>query len=234
LTAGSDAGQPTSDDPRQDAPPSIAAPADHTGAIEDYALIGNCQSAALVSRYGSIDWLCWPRFDSPACFAALLGTPDNGRWKLFPATHPSAITRRYRPDTMILETEFATSEGRVALIDFMVPEKAAIVRIVAGLEGSVAMHMDLALRFEYGSAVPWVTRLNHGRGVRAIAGPDQVVLTSDIPLKGRKLTTVADFTVAAGQRVHFVMSHAASHETSPVPPDAEQALDNADAGWTDW
>ncbi len=209
-------------------------PADQAPAIEDYALIGNCLSAALVSRFGSIDWLCWPRFDSAACFAALLGTHDNGRWQLFPATRPFAITRRYRPDTLILETEFTTPEGRVALIDFMVPEKATVVRIVAGHEGSVPMHMDLALRFEYGSAVPWVTRLNHGSGMRAIAGPDQVVLTSDVPLKGRKLTTVADFTVSADQRVHFVMSHAPSHEASPVPPDAEQALADADAAWTAW
>jgi GH15 family glucan-1,4-alpha-glucosidase len=212
----------------------LKAPAEQTAAIEDYALIGNCRSAALVSRFGSIDWLCWPRFDSPACFAALLGAPDNGRWRITPTAADPRITRRYRHDTMILETEFTTATGRVALIDFMPVQDQAVVRIVEGRDGQVPLHMDLTLRFEYGSAIPWVTRLHHGHGVRAIAGPDQVVLHSDVPLHGRKLTTVAEFTVAAGQRVHFVLAHAPSHQPSPAPPDPERALDAADAEWTAW
>jgi GH15 family glucan-1,4-alpha-glucosidase len=162
------ADQPSSNDPRQaedQGPPAHpqGAQQDQSSAIEDYALIGNCRTAALVSRTGSIDWLCWPRFDSAACFAALLGTPDNGRWRIAPTDPPSQTTRRYRPGTMILETEFTTATGRVALIDFMAPEDQAVVRIVEGREGEVHMHLDLALRFEYGSAVPWVTRLRPGR-----------------------------------------------------------------------
>jgi GH15 family glucan-1,4-alpha-glucosidase len=203
-------------------------------AIEDYALIGDCRTAALVSRDGSLDWLCWPRFDSPACFAALLGSPENGRWRIAPQTTPTRITRSYRQDTLILETVFDTEQGSVALIDFMAPEKDSVVRIVEGRGGSVAMRFDLALRFEYGSAVPWVTSLDHHTGLRAVAGPDQVVLKGDVPLRGRALTTVADFTVGAGERVSFVLTHAASHLPPPQPPDALQSLDDADAGWTSW
>src|ERR1700733_9369875 len=154
-------------------------------AIEDYALIGDCATAALVSKGGSIDWLCWPRFDSPACFAALLGSPDNGRWRIAPSESPTRITRRYWPGTMILETLFETPAGSVALIDFMAVEKDSIVRIVEGRSGSVEMRLDIALRFEYGTAVPWVTRLNHGSGILAIAGADQGGLKNDIKLDGR-------------------------------------------------
>ncbi len=142
---------------------SATAPA-AAGLIEDYALIGDCHTAALVSKQGSIDWLCWPRFDSPACLAALLGSPENGRWRIAPVEAPTRVTRRYLPDTMILETLFETSTGSAALIDFMAAEKDSIVRIVEGRTGSVPMQFDLALRFEYGSAIPWVTRLNHGSG----------------------------------------------------------------------
>jgi GH15 family glucan-1,4-alpha-glucosidase len=202
--------------------------------IEDYALIGDCHTAALVSKEGSIDWLCWPRFDSPACFAALLGTPENGRWRIAPAEPPIRVTRRYLPGTMILETLFETETGSVALIDFMAVERDSIVRIVESRSGSVAMQFDLALRFEYGSAVPWVTRLNHGSGIRAIAGPDQVVLQSDVKLHGKAMTTVASFTAEANRRTRFVMSHAASHLPLPVPPDADEALDDTDAAWTAW
>ncbi len=172
-------------------------------AIEDYALIGDCRTAALISKAGSIDWLCWPRFDSPACFAALLGSPDNGRWRITPSHSPTKISRHYRPGTMILETLFETSSGSVALIDFMAAEKHSIVRIVEGRSGSVEMQFDLSLRFEYGSAVPWVTRLNHGSGILAVAGPDQVVLKSDIKLHGRGMTTVASVVAEAGQRTRF-------------------------------
>jgi GH15 family glucan-1,4-alpha-glucosidase len=228
------------------AAPATEAP--QAAAIEDYGLIGDCHTAALVSKAGSIDWLCWPRFDSPACFAGLLGSPDNGRWRIAPAelvaaieapadapaATPVTITRRYRPGTLILETLFETATGSVALIDFMAVEQHALVRIVEGRTGSVAMQLDLALRFEYGSAIPWVTRLNHGSGIRAIAGPDQVVLQSDIRLHGRALTSVASFTVAADQRSRFVLTHAASHLPLPVPPHADQALDDTEAAWTSW
>jgi len=203
-------------------------------AIEDYALIGDCHSAALVSKSGSIDWLCWPRFDSPACFAALLGSPDNGRWRIMPVEPPTQVTRRYWPGTMILETLFETASGSVALIDFMAVEKDSLVRIVEARDGSVPMQLDLALRFEYGSAIPWVTRLNHGSGIRAIVGPYQVVLHSDVKLHGRAMTTVASFTAEAGQRTRFVMTHAASHLAQPVPPDANQALDDTDVVWSGW
>jgi GH15 family glucan-1,4-alpha-glucosidase len=206
----------------------------YAASIEDYGLIGDCHTAALVSKAGSIDWLCWPRFDSPACFAALLGSPDNGRWRITPAEPPTRITRQYWPGTMILETLFETASGSVALIDFMAVEGQSIVRIVEGRAGSVEMRFDLAFRFEYGSAVPWVTRLNHGSGILAVAGPDQVVLKSDIKLHGRGMTTVAAFTAEAGHRTRFVLTHAASHLPIPVPPDADRALDETDASWTGW
>ena len=202
--------------------------------IEDYALIGDCHSAALVSRDGSLDWLCWPRFDSPACFAALLGSTDNGRWRIAPQADPTRVSRRYWPDTMILETLFETADGSVALIDFMSPSQAAVVRIVEGRSGQVALTLELALRFEYGSAVPWVTRLNHGSGLLAVCGPDQVVLHTDVPLQGRGMSTGADFTVKAGERVCFSLAHGSSHLPPPTPPDARQALCEAEAFWTDW
>nr|WP_294523892.1 glycoside hydrolase family 15 protein [uncultured Rhodopila sp.] len=202
--------------------------------IEDYALIGDCHTAALVSKDGSIDWLCWPRFDSPACFAALLGTPENGLWRIAPAEAPLHVTRRYLPGTMILETVFETATGTAALIDFMAVEKHSVVRIVEGRTGTVAISFDLSLRFEYGSAIPWVTRLNHGSGIRAIAGPDQVVLHGDVKLHGRAMTTVASFQVEAGQRRRFVLTHAASHLDVPVPPNADEALDDTDTAWSSW
>ncbi len=208
--------------------------ASEAAAIEDYALIGDCRTAALVSKAGSIDWLCWPRFDSPACFAALLGSPDNGRWRITPSQSPARISRHYWPGTMILETLFETSSGSVALIDFMAAEKHSIVRIVEGRSGSVEMQLDLSLRFEYGSAVPWVTRLNHGSGILAVVGPDQVVLKSDIKLHGRGMTSVASFVVEAGQRTRFVLTHAASHLPVPIPPDADNALDDTEASWSGW
>ncbi len=218
-------------DPKQAASVTGAA---HGAPIEDYALIGDCHTAALISKHGSIDWLCWPRFDSPACFAALLGTADNGYWRIVPAASPTRVTRHYRPGTMILETLFETASGSVALIDFMAVEKNSIVRIVESRSGSVEMRFDLSLRFEYGSAVPWVTRLNHGSGIRAIAGPDQVVLQSDVRLHGRAMTTVASFVAEAGHRTCFVMTHAASHLPMPVPPNAENALAETEASWTSW
>ncbi|HEY4041210.1 MAG TPA: glycoside hydrolase family 15 protein [Rhodopila sp.] len=213
-----------------------AGPADpaQAAAIEDYALIGDCHTAALVSKAGSIDWLCWPRFDSPACFAALIGSPNNGRWHITPAETPIWVSRRYRPGTMILETLFGTPSGSVALIDFMAVEKASVVRIVEGRSGSVDMRFDLSLRFEYGSAIPWVTRLNHGTGILAVAGPDQVALKSDVKLHGKDMTTVASFTAEPNQRTRFVLTHAASHLAVPNPPDADWALDETEASWTGW
>jgi GH15 family glucan-1,4-alpha-glucosidase len=209
--------------------PSYVAPP-----IEDYALIGDCRTAALVSKGGSIDWLCWPRFDSPACFAALLGSPANGCWRIAPPEPVVTITRRYRPGTLILETLFETQTGSAVVIDFMAVGGGSVVRIVEGRSGSVPMCFDLSLRFEYGSAVPWVTRLNHGSGIRAVAGPDQVVLRSDVKLRGHAMTTVAQFTAEAGQRAGFVLTHGPSHLDPPVPPDAGKALDDAEACWTEW
>src|SRR3954471_2772411 len=168
--------------------------------IEDYALIGDCETAALVSRGGSMDWLCWPRFDSDACFAALLGTRDHGRWLISPRDPSPRISRRYRGDTLILETTFETKEGAVKLVDFMPLRdgRSDIVRIVTGERGQVRMHTELILRFGYGAIVPWVTRLPDG-GIRGVAGPDMVLLCSSVELRGENLTTVADFTVGAGE-----------------------------------
>jgi GH15 family glucan-1,4-alpha-glucosidase len=209
-------------------------------AIEDYALIGDCRSAALVSREGSIDWLCWPRFDSPACFAALLGRAEHGRWRIAPPAAEVSISRRYRGATMIVETLFDTASGSVALIDFMAmrgddpAEPPSLIRIVEGRHGSVAMHLDFALRFDYGSAIPWVTQLDDKSGLQAIAGPDMAVLRTTVALRGQAFTTVADFTVAAGQRVAFVLSHGASYQPPPPALDAEAALAATEAHWLAW
>jgi GH15 family glucan-1,4-alpha-glucosidase len=223
---------PTADNPRDE--PASPQPNWSGSAIEDYALIGDCRSAALVGRDGSIDWLCWPRFDSPACFAALLGTADNGRWQIAPAHPATQIVRRYRPGTMILETVFTTDSGTFALIDFMATDTPAVVRIVEGRTGSVAVHMSLAIRFEYGSAVPWVTRLKGGTGIRAVAGPDKTVLRSDVPLRGEHLTTVADFTVKAGEQVCFVLAYGPSSRPAPRTPRAADALARTEAFWRAW
>ena len=208
----------------------------HVAPIEDYALIGDCRSAALVSRDGSIDWLCWPRFDSPACFAAIVGTPDNGRWRIAPHDPGARTTRQYRSGTMVLETVFDTPDGSAAVIDFMTATSgnSSVVRIVEGRRGQVAMRLDLALRFDYGSAIPWVTQLHHRTGLRAIAGPDLVLLASGVPLHGQHMTTVGEFTVTAGQRVAFVLSYGPSHASDPVIPDAEAALKETEAEWAAW
>ena len=208
--------------------------------IEDYALIGDCHSAALVGSDGSIDWLCWPRFDSCACFAALLGRPEHGRWRIAPAEKKFSATRKYRPDTLILETRFETASGAATLIDFMPvrDRHCRLVRIVAGERGQVAFDLEFILRFDYGSTVPWVTRLEgaDGRnaGVRAIAGPDLCVLRSPVPLHGRGLSTVARFEVAAGERRAFVLTHGESHRGVPPPLDAEEALGRSDEFWRGW
>jgi GH15 family glucan-1,4-alpha-glucosidase len=203
--------------------------------IEDYALIGDLGTAALVGRDGSIDWLCWPRFDSDACFAALLGKPDHGRWLIAPRQEGAKITRRYRPKTLILETHFETAEGRVKIIDFMPPRESdsCIVRLVVGERGRLAMRGELILRFGYGATVPWVTRIDD-HTLRAVAGPDMVVLRSKVKLHGENFKTVGDFTVAAGQVIPFVLSYTLSHKPLPEPVDADAALRKTEAFWTGW
>ena len=203
--------------------------------IEDYALIGDCQSAALVGRDGSIDWLCLPRFDSAACFAALLGTAENGRWKLSPAKAIEA-RRRYRPDTLILETEWEADTGAVTLVDFMPIRRAQsdLVRTVVGRRGRVAMEMELLLRFDYGASVPWVTRFADGKGIRAISGPDKVVLCAPVPLDNRDMKTRARFEVEAGQTLSFVLTHGPSHLEIPPPVDPGRALGETERYWRDW
>ena len=202
--------------------------------IEDYALIGDLQTGALVSRYGAIDWLCFPRFDSGAVFAALLGTPENGHWTIQPAGEFRPRGRRYRADTLVLETELETDSGVVRLIDFMPPRETNpdLVRIVEGVRGRVDMRMELVLRFDYGSIVPWV-RTMEGTLV-AIAGPDAVLLRTPVEHEGRDLRTYAEFSVAEGDRVPFVLRWFPSNEPLPNPIEPEQALRVAVAFWEDW
>jgi GH15 family glucan-1,4-alpha-glucosidase len=203
--------------------------------IEDYALIGDCETAALVGRDGSIDWLCWPRFDSDACFAGLLGTPENGRWRIAPRAEAVRVTRRYRPGTLILETRFETEDGAATLIDFMPLRDAHsnIVRLVVGERGTVAMCMELVIRFGYGAIVPWVTRLPDG-GLRAVAGPDMLILHTPVESHGEDLRTVGEFTVAAGETVPFVLTYAPSHLPPPAPPEPAAVLASTEAFWTEW
>jgi GH15 family glucan-1,4-alpha-glucosidase len=203
--------------------------------IEDYALLGDCETAALVSRAGSIDWLCWPRFDSAACCAALLGGPEHGCWVLSPADSAATVKRRYRPDTLILETEFATSHGVVTLVDFMpVRDRGShVVRIVQGLSGRVAMRTQLILRFDYGALVPWVTRLEDGR-LSFAAGPHRLVLSTPVRLRGEDLETVGEFRVAADQSLAFVLSYAPAAAPVPRPIKAEVALRATERFWRGW
>ena len=202
--------------------------------IEDYALIGDCRSAALVSRTGSIDWLCWPRFDSEACFAALLGNPEHGRWLIEPR-EKAHITRRYRADTLILETCFETDDGAAVVVDFMPfhGERSEIVRLVHGTRGRLRMHTELILRFGYGAVVPWVTRLESGV-LRAIAGPDMAVLRTPVHLKGKNLTTVGEFSVSRGETIPFVLTYSRSHRPIPPPHDPTAALEATERFWKQW
>ncbi|GAB2739389.1 glycoside hydrolase family 15 protein [Arthrobacter bambusae] len=202
--------------------------------IEDYAMIGDLHTAALVSTAGSIDWLCLPRFDSPACFAALLDSPQAGRWLLAPEAGGICTRRQYRDGTLILETDWETKEGHVRVIDFMPPRDAVadIVRVVEGIRGTVKMRGELILRFDYGHVVPWVRRDRHG--LRAVAGPDSVYLKTPAPLVGKDFTTVSEFTVNAGDHVPFVLTWAPSHERRPRTVEADIALDDTAAFWTDW
>ncbi|HEU4662774.1 MAG TPA: glycoside hydrolase family 15 protein [Dokdonella sp.] len=203
--------------------------------IEDYGLIGDCETAALVGRDGSIDWLCWPRFDSDACFAALLGDADNGRWRIHPRAAAHACTRAYRGATLVLETTLETRTGRVTLVDFMPPRGACpdIVRIVRGERGRVPMTMELVPRFGYGAQVPWLVRLDDG-ALRAIAGPDSVTLRTPVGVRGDGERMTAAFTVEAGDTVPFVLTYARSHEEPPRPIDPHVALAQTEAFWTRW
>ncbi|HLY53894.1 MAG TPA: glycoside hydrolase family 15 protein [Steroidobacteraceae bacterium] len=203
--------------------------------IEDYALLGDCETAALVSRSGSIDWLCWPRFDSGACCAALLGGPQHGCWALAPQDPAASIKRRYRPDTLILETEFTTAAGAVTVIDFMpIRDRGShVIRIVRGRSGRVRMRSQLILRFDYGELVPWATRLEDGRR-SFVAGPHRVLLSTPVALRGEDLTTVADFRVAAGENVSFVLSYTNACEALPRRIGPVAALRATERFWRAW
>ena len=202
--------------------------------IEDYAFLSDTQSGALVSRDGCVDWLCLPRFDSAACFAALLGTAENGSWRFTPGGKIKKRERRYRGDSMILETEVTTSQGKIRFIDFMPPRgtNPDIVRIIEGIEGKVRIRMELIIRFDYGRTVPWVRR-RHG-GLEAIAGPNALILHTPIETHGEDLKTVAEFPVAKGDRVPFVLTWYASHELPPKRVDPELALVEAERYWHEW
>ena len=203
--------------------------------IEDYALVGDLQTAALVGRSGSIDWLAFPRFDSSSCFCALLGGSEHGRWLLAPKGAGHATERRYRHQTLILESEWRTDTGRVRVIDFMPPRetKPDIVRIVEGLEGSVQMRTELVIRFDYGWVVPWVLRVD-AKTLLAVGGPDGLVLRTPIDLEPEGMTHTAEFTVRAGERVPFVLTWFPSPAARPEPVDAEDALADTETFWREW
>jgi GH15 family glucan-1,4-alpha-glucosidase len=212
----------------------------HGARIEDYALIGDCETAALVSRDGSIDWLCWPNFSSAACFAALLGTAENGFWRIRPVDDVLEVRRRYRPGTMILETTFVTKRGEVCVTDFMPPrgKHSDVVRMVHAVSGRVKMHMDMVLRFDYGLTVPWVTK--HGEELHAVAGPDLAVLRSQClsgkpaELKGEDMKTVSDFILRKGDKVCFTLTYGNSFEAVPDPISPENALKDTHDYWCEW
>src|SRR3954469_15439697 len=203
--------------------------------IEDYGLIGDCETAALVGRDGSIDWLCWPAFDCDACFASLLGAPEHGRWQIAPSGAIEKCSRRYRGDTLILETRFEAADGIVTLMDFMPPRGKAsgIVRLVRGEAGRVTMRMELIIRFGFGRDIPWVRRAEQGT-LLAICGPDMTVLRTPVETRGEHMTTVADFEVSAGQTVPFVLTYGPSHLPLPEPIDPAQALRDTEDFWSEW
>jgi GH15 family glucan-1,4-alpha-glucosidase len=202
--------------------------------IEDYGIIGDTHTTALVSKSGSIDWLCLPRFDSAACFAALLGDERNGRWLITPASEVSSVHRSYQGDSLVLETEFRTADGVVRLVDCMPPRERApdVARVVEGVRGTVPMRMELVVRFDYGSVVPWVRRLDGA--LHFIGGPDSLWLRSPVEVRGENLTTVAEFTVRAGDRVPFVLTWHASHQGAPRAIDAVRSIDDTAAWWSEW
>jgi GH15 family glucan-1,4-alpha-glucosidase len=202
--------------------------------IEDYALLGDLQTAALVSREGSVDWACFPRFDSGACFAALLGTPQHGRWLLAPTEPVLRTERRYLPGTLILETAHTTASGQVRVIDFMPPRGEApdIVRIVEGISGQVTLHSELVVRFDYGHIVPWVRHVDDAR--LATAGPDALVFRTAAPTRGEDFTTRSEMTVRPGERTPLVLTWFPSHKPVPEAIDPEAALQDTITYWADW
>ena len=206
----------------------------HGSRIEDYCLIGDLETAALVSREGSIDWLCWPTFSSGACFAALLGTRDHGFWQIAPAGKVKAIRRQYEAHTLVLETTFETKDGEVCLIDFMPPRErhSHVVRIVSGIRGRVAMQMDLAIRFDYGRTIPWVTSTKDE--LRAIAGDDMATLRTKAPLQGEGMTTRSEFTVRKGEMMSFTLTNSSSLDKVPPILPADKALARTQRYWKQW
>ena len=202
--------------------------------LEDYAFLSDTETAALVARDGSVDWMCLPRFDSPACFAALLGDRRHGFFRIAPVEEPTAVRRRYRSGTLVLETEYDTPSGTVRVIDGMPPrhEHPTLLRLVEGVRGSVPMSVELRLRFDYGRVVPWVTRTPGG--LRAIAGPDAVQVYTPVELTGRDLTTTADFTATQGSRTPFTMAWYAAHDRPPLPMDAAAGIALTTARWQEW
>ncbi|HWF08346.1 MAG TPA: glycoside hydrolase family 15 protein [Bryobacteraceae bacterium] len=203
--------------------------------IENYAILGNRASAAVVGSDGSIDWLGFPRFDSPACFAALLGGPENGRWLIAPRADNARVSRRYRPGTLILETDFETADGTITLIDCMQRRGSAsdVLRLVRGIKGTVPMRMELSIRFGNGEVVPWVSRLPDGR-LRAVAGPDQLVLETPVEHRGENLTTVAEFQIHEGEEIPFALSWEESFRPAPESPRLKDALDEVEKEWKQW
>ncbi len=206
----------------------------HGSRIEDYAMIGDCETAALVSRSGSIDWLCWPNFSSGACFASLLGTAENGMWSIAPAEKVVSIRRRYLPQTMVLETTVETENGVVEMLDFMPPGQSLsrLIRLVKGVRGKVKMHMDLVVRFDYGLTIPWAS--THKGTWRAVAGSDMVVLHTTARLQGRALTTISDFTLRAGDTQKFCLEYTSALADIPKAPKYDGILRDTVRFWTDW
>ncbi|HKW82225.1 MAG TPA: glycoside hydrolase family 15 protein, partial [Burkholderiaceae bacterium] len=202
--------------------------------IEHYGLISNTRSAGLVGRDGSIDWLCLPRFDAAACFAALLGSPKNGRWLIAPTDDAPRVRRRYRPGTLILETEFRTGDGTVRVVDSMTlaGKRNEVVRFVEGVKGRVPMRMELVVRFGYGRVVPWMRRVDGS--LHATAGPDSLRLRAGVEVRGERLTTVAEFSVEPGDRIAFVLTHFPSHESAPEALDPVAALEDTERAWCEW
>ena len=218
-----------------------AVPKLHAQKISDYALIGDCETAALVGRNGSIDWLCWPDFSSGACFAALLGTADHGYWKIAPVTKVVSVSRRYVPDTLVVETTFVTAGGVVCMLDFMPPrgDNSDVVRIVRCMRGKVSMRMEIAIRFDYGRTIPWVTHIEDG--LRAIAGQHMVVLRTAVKLKGEGMSTIAEFTLDAGEELPLTLTYGSSMTQDGNAPgedpkafSAVDALEDTIAYWRDW
>jgi GH15 family glucan-1,4-alpha-glucosidase len=202
--------------------------------IEDYALIGDCETAALVSRHGSVDWLCWPNFASPACFSALLGTTEDGHWSIA-AKGEARSTRRYVENTLVLETTFETKGGSATVVDFMPPRgnNPDLIRIVRGIRGRVSMELELVLRFDYGRSVPWVTSLDD-QTLRAIAGPDMVVLRTPVELRGENMQTRSEFTIREGESIPFVLTYGPSYKGLPHRIDPDKALQYTLDFWKKW